>query len=576
MGNRGVVHLHRRGDSYYFRRGIPQDVTNRFQRKEIKVSLGRIQREEAQNVCRLAAVLFDRMVARVRFMDYPNKQEIEALIREDFTERLDKIREIVSDSFGGPGGPGLDLEGELGLIAKALNQDRTRAVQQAYTSFDKERAENLLKKNGLSFEALDPDAQEGACHGLIRSDIELHRIYKAMLEGRYDETEPKDPLLVQLSASGGAAGQTDTEPATTHKLSDLIDKFIKLKSANDWGAKTQLDHKRVLNWFSETVGKDILIHKIDKESVIQFRDFLMDLPSNLAKSKKYEGKTLPEIIDLAGDDPKLSPKTADKYLTMLKGFLNWCRDEEYIPEAPGKKVAVPYQADAKEARLPFSKDALKTLFNSPLYTGCKSIKRRSIPGDNIYKDSRYWIPLVALFTGMRLGEIIQVEVADIVKDEGVRYIDVTDQSSSGATEKTLKTSQSRRRVPIHPELVKLGFLKFVQQQRKAKQTRLFSDMALGTGVDKTNVASKFFNLYFNKIGIKTPKTAFHSFRHNFKDALWHADIPDVYQDALMGHAEGKGAKFTYGSGLPLSKLAQEMKKIKYPLDLSHLIGEASQ
>ncbi len=95
MGNCKVVHLHRRGDSTYFRRGLPQDVTDRFQRKEIKVSLGRIQREEAQNVCRLAAVLFDRMVARVRFMDYPNKQEIEDLIREDFTGRLEKVREIV-------------------------------------------------------------------------------------------------------------------------------------------------------------------------------------------------------------------------------------------------------------------------------------------------------------------------------------------------------------------------------------------------------------------------------------------------------------------------------------------------
>lgn len=47
MGNRGVVHLHRRGDSTCFRRGIPQDVTDRFQREEIKVSLGRIRQEEA-------------------------------------------------------------------------------------------------------------------------------------------------------------------------------------------------------------------------------------------------------------------------------------------------------------------------------------------------------------------------------------------------------------------------------------------------------------------------------------------------------------------------------------------------
>lgn len=347
MANRRLAHLHRRGDSYYFRRGIPQDVADLFQRSEIKASLGRISRNEARNICRLAPVLFDRMVAKVRFMEYPGKLEIEDLVRDDFTSRLKQLREIVSDSFGSPGASGLDLEQELGLIASALTTDRGRAVQRQYSTSDMNRAERLLANQGLSFKALAPEAKDGACHALLRSDIELHRIYKAMLEGHYDEGQPQDPLFLQsITMDKVGKGSKNPEPASAHKLSDLVEKFIKLKSANDWGPKTQLDHKRVLNWFCENVGGELPVHKIDKDTVIQFRDCLLVLPTNMAKAKKYAGKTLPEIIDSADEDPKLSPKTADKYFSMLKGFLNWCRDEEYISEVPGKKISIPFKNDA--------------------------------------------------------------------------------------------------------------------------------------------------------------------------------------------------------------------------------------
>ena len=72
-----------------------------------------------------------------------------------------------------------------------------------------------------------------------------------------------------------------------------------------------------------------------------------------------------------------------------------------------------------------------------------------------------------------------------------------------------------------------------------------------------------------EIGAKTPKTAFHSFRHNFKDALIAAGVPESYARTLMGHADD-GVHGLYGTGIPIKLLNTGLQKIHYPLELSDL------
>ena len=69
------------------------------------------------------------------------------------------------------------------------------------------------------------------------------------------------------------------------------------------------------------------------------------------------------------------------------------------------------------------------------------------------------------------------------------------------------------------------------------------------------------------VGAKTPKTAFHSFRHNFKDALITAGVPESHARTLMGHADG-GVHSLYGTGIPIKLLNTELQKIHYSLELS--------
>jgi hypothetical protein len=69
---------------------------------------------------------------------------------------------------------------------------------------------------------------------------------------------------------------------------------------------------------------------------------------------------------------------------------------------------------------------------------------------------------------MRPKEIFQMHVDDLKSTErGNWYLDIAattdeDDEASPESKKTIKTLTSRRKVPVHPELVRLGFLAFVE------------------------------------------------------------------------------------------------------------------
>src|SRR5262249_46591928 len=61
---------------------------------------------------------------------------------------------------------------------------------------------------------------------------------------------------------------------------------------------------------------------------------------------------------------------------------------------------------------------------------------------------------------------------------------------------------------------------------------------------------------------------FHSFRHNFEDALRAANIPDGLREAIMGRVE-TGSKAAYGAKVMVDRwtvelLAETMSKAKVP------------
>jgi integrase len=220
-------------------------------------------------------------------------------------------------------------------------------------------------------------------------------------------------------------------------------------------------------------------------------------------------------------------------------------------------------------RQPWEIAELTALFTSRVYT----VGYRPSGGRG---EAAYWLPLLGLFTGARQGELAPLTAANIGRDEssGIHIITITDDEARSVR---VKTTSSRRIVPVHPALMRLGFLSLVDLRRTqdGASAALFPLMQPGPRGGYAEGWSKWFGRYLRSIGIVETSRVFHSFRHSFKDALRAAGIGEDINDALTGHSGG-GVGRQYGAKsmvrrFGLAQLHQAVAKVEYPgLDLTHL------
>lgn len=213
-------------------------------------------------------------------------------------------------------------------------------------------------------------------------------------------------------------------------------------------------------------------------------------------------------------------------------------------------------------------DELNVLFSSPVF----SLGERPRGGRG---EAAFWLPILALYTGARLGELAPLTASNIRLDEGtgIPFIEITEDEERGAS---LKTRSSRRIVPIHPQLKALGFLELVASRREeGDRTQLFPLLEPGPHGGFGEAWSKWFHRYIRSIGIENKDRVFHSFRHTFKDALRGAGVSEDVHDALTGHSGG-GVGRRYGAKdmqrrFGLRALSDAVSKAEYPgLSLEHL------
>jgi integrase len=191
-------------------------------------------------------------------------------------------------------------------------------------------------------------------------------------------------------------------------------------------------------------------------------------------------------------------------------------------------------------REPFTIAELKVLFASPVFTQGERPKGGK-------GEAAFWLPLLSLLTGARRGELAGLTVADALNYEATDHpvIVLTEDESRS---KSLKTAGSARTIPLHPELKRLGFMQFVDDVRRMEGDTawLFPEIAPDqrSGV---SAWTKWFSRYIRTHGIKDTRKVFHSFRHNFKDALRAAKVSEDVNDALTGHSTRGSVGRSYGS-----------------------------
>ncbi|HJQ59876.1 MAG TPA: site-specific integrase [Vineibacter sp.] len=169
--------------------------------------------------------------------------------------------------------------------------------------------------------------------------------------------------------------------------------------------------------------------------------------------------------------------------------------------------------------------------------------------------SRRWLPWLMAYTGARISELAQLVEGDVHPRAAVPYLSIDADDDS----KSIKNAPSRRQVPLHPALIKAGFLKFVAAATKGAP--LFDDLPVSMYGKRGDAASKRYGRWTRDMGITDPRAVAHSWRHKMEDALREIDAPREVRDAILGHATpGQGSD--YGAGVSLKLKAKWLAKIK--------------
>lgn len=151
------------------------------------------------------------------------------------------------------------------------------------------------------------------------------------------------------------------------------------------------------------------------------------------------------------------------------------------------------------------------------------------------KADHKWPTLIAMFSGMRLNEVAQLQPGDIKMLGDVWCIDV---NTIGDSNKRLKNASSHRVVPIHQKLLDLGLLGFSAQCKSEGALRMFPSLTHS----KQNGYGRNVGRWFNesllvKLGIGGQKLMFHCLRHSMVTQLGRKDIPEPIVKAILGHVQ---------------------------------------
>jgi integrase len=385
-----------------------------------------------------------------------------------------------------------------------------------------------------------------------RAMLEAARRHRARLNGK-TAGQVFDPAFMGVGAGAGRPTSTqDRETTVTAPpLTEILEKW---KTERKPSSKTAHERTTAVRRFTEVCG-DLPVDAITTASVRTFKDTLLMLPAGM--KRELRRKTVPQIIAATKgrDVPKLSAETTNKQLGEIKALLSWCRKNGYVETNVAAHMSVPKSKNASGG-LPYSGEEMNLLL-----AGLQEHRESA--------SSKLWLPLLAAFTGARLEELGQLRAADVRQRDGIHYVSINDEGEGNS----LKNRSSQREVPVHPELVRCGFLDHVAKRRSEGGGRLFPDLRRGSHGKLTAKFSQWWTKRGDELGVRVPrKKVFHSFRHSFKEACRNAEVGEEIHDALTGHSGG-GVGRTYG-GVPLRVKAREIAKVSYlGLDLSRVQRE---
>lgn len=321
-----------------------------------------------------------------------------------------------------------------------------------------------------------------------------------------------------------------TEPAPTGTsttrtpLIKFFERFARTKGT--WDAKTLSQARQTTELFIR-VTKAEDVEAIRPDHILAFREALERLPKSYGKSPEDRLLSIETIIERSANttiDAGLSAKTINRHFSHFFALLEYAAAGSFVAldiDKLRKAVRARKNGIDDEPRVAFTRKDLDAIFSYATWT----------TRDCVVSSHDYWIPLLGYYTSARLSEICCLRLMDI--DIEAKMIDITPHET-----RRLKNRSSKRLVPIHPELIRLGFLDFVGSRKYKPEGLIFSELKGARQNDNLGAlfSKDWSNLLPNIIpNARDEKKSFHSFRHTVNTLMGERGITEDFRNQILGH-----------------------------------------
>jgi integrase len=535
---------------FQFRVVVPESLRQIIGKREIKKSLGRDYRT-AVSEARLLALQVDRQFAEAREhlgIAQAGPDSIDSFLSQPIDARYKPITKVTPELVAGIKALWLaSLDADLQWRRQGVDDEDFDALQQNIADFKARIARALARGDaepfipavrgllaGRGYElAVAPEEERQLTLDVLPALQEGYDILELRQSGRLVEPriEAATPLPAAWEKPSTATTGITWDALLDHWKNDRsrpartvrdVEAFVAaLRACLPAATPTDLTRGQVTEW---------LRHEREKRG-------------NSAATLEKKGTLVGALFSVAVKDELLEKNPFAGY--------------DYSRFAAKEGLAQPNK------RMPFTEPELKRIFSDS--EGVFSVLK-PIGGGGYH--ARVWIPLLGWLTGARLDEIGSLTVDNVHRDP-VPYISIT----------RGKTQNSVRDVPLHPELIRLGFLDYVDAVRKAGHHTLWPHLKTASdAMASSELLGKWFNRFLRE-SLKLPTSVvFHSFRHTFKDMCRNALIPRDVHHALTGHADDRDGKDEgsvgdqYGVGFSLETKAAQVKKIEIPFVIPRPAG----
>ena len=388
----------------------------------------------------------------------------------------------------------------LGAIFSIFPNEEARtlaALEARYGKF----VDLVLSRHAL---VVDTDSRSRLLKEFARSMTEAADRLKQAAEGDYrpDVVAQRFPAWTPPQPAAGNEPRTASSAGAATSLSALVEGWWQEAKATGLAQSTHESYRNTMAKFVAFLGHDDA-RRVTADDVVRFKDH------RLKEVNPRTGKPV-------------SPKTVkDSDLAGLKAVFGWAVGNRRLASNPAAGITIKLGKKVRTRSKGFTDAEARVILAHAL------AHRRGPQEMATTAAAKRWVPWLCAYSGARVGEVAQLRRQDVRQEDGRWVMVITPDAG------TVKNKEART-VPLHPHLVELGFLAFVES---APTGHLFLKPAAdGDVLGPLQGVKNRLTEYAREVVPDPDVAPNHGWRHRFKTVGLEAGIAERVLDAICGHA----------------------------------------